>query len=135
MDRWSVSFAIGMAVAGLVVHAHHSISAMYDTSRQVVVEGVVAEFRFINPHPFLVIDVNDSSGKVQQWRLEMDNRSELAEVGVTTETWKQGDRVVVTGSPGRTQAHTLYVRRMDRPADGFRYEQVGRSPRIRARSR
>jgi hypothetical protein len=74
----------------MVVHAHHSISAVYDTSRQVAVEGVVIEFRFINPHPFLMMDVKDRRGKAQQWRLEMDNRSELAEIGVTAETWKQG---------------------------------------------
>jgi hypothetical protein len=61
----------------------------------------------------------------------MDNRSELAAVGVTAETLKPGDRVVVTGSLARTQAHRLYIYRLDRPADGFRYEQVGSSPRIR----
>jgi len=118
----------------MVVHAHHSISAVYDTSRQVAVEGVT-EFRFINPHPFLMMDVKDGRGKAQQWRLEMDNRSELAEIGVTAETWKQGDWIVVTGSPARTQADSIYVRRPDRPADGFRYEQVGSSPRIRIPSR
>ncbi len=119
----------------MVVDAHHSIWAVYDTSRQVTVEGVVSEFRFVNPHPFLMIDVKDGSGKVQQWRLEVDNRWELAQIGVTRETWKQGDWIVVTGYPARMQAHSLYVRRLDRPADGFRYEQVGSSPRIRAPSR
>jgi hypothetical protein len=54
---------------------------------------------------------------------------------VTRETWKPGDWIVVTGSPARTQRHSLYVRRLDRPADGFRYEQVGNSPRIHAPSR
>jgi hypothetical protein len=41
------------------------------------------------------------------------------------------DRIVVTGSVAREQASSLYVRRLDRPADGFRYEQVGSSPRVR----
>jgi hypothetical protein len=132
MNRWILSFAIGIAIAGMVVRAHHSISAIYDSSRQVAVEGVVTEFRFINPHPFLMMDVKDGGGKAQEWRLEMDNRSELAEIGVTEETWKQGDWIVVTGSPARTRAHSLYVRALDRPADGFRYEQVGSTPRIRA---
>jgi hypothetical protein len=135
VNRWIVSFAIAIAIAGMVVHAHHSISAIYDTSRQMAVEGVITAFRFVNPHPFLMMDVKDASGKTQQWRLEIDNRSELAEIGVTRETWKPGDWIVVTGSPARTQRHSLYVRRLDRPADGFWYEQVGNSPRIRAPSR
>ena len=49
---------------------------------------------------------------------------------MTSETLKPGDRVVVTGSLGRTEPRTLYVRQLDRPADGFRYEQVGSRPRV-----
>ncbi len=61
----------------------------------------------------------------------MDNRSELAEIGMTSQTLKPGDRIVVTGNPARTKSQSLYIRKLDRPADGFRYEQVGSSPRIR----
>jgi hypothetical protein len=100
----------------------------------VTVEGAVTRFQFVNPHPILAIEVSDGSGTAQ-WLLEMDNRSELAAVGVTAETFKQGDRVVVTGSLARTQANRLYIYRLDRAADGFRYEQVGGSPRVRAPSR
>jgi hypothetical protein len=131
VNRGILSFAIAIAIAGMVVHAHHSIAALYDTSRQVAVEGVITAFRFVNPHPFLIMDVKDAGGKMQQWRLEIDNLSELVEIGVTRDTWKPGDWIVVTGSPARAQDHSLYVRRLDRPADGFRYEQVGSSPRIR----
>jgi hypothetical protein len=135
MDRLTVSLAVALAIAGPSVHAHHSIAAIYDTSRQVAIEGVVTEFRFINPHPFLIVDVRDDTGTAQQWRLEMDNRLELTGIGVTADTWKKGDRVVVNGSPARTEPRSLYIRRLDRPADGFRYEQVGSSPRIRTASR
>ena len=132
VNRLILSYAIAIAIAGRAVHTHHSIAAVYDTSRRVAIEGVVTAFHFVNPHPFLMMHVKDASGQTQQWRLEIDNRSELAEIGVTRETWKPGDWIVVTGSPGRTQRHSLYVRRLDRPADGFWYEQVGSSPRIRA---
>lgn len=117
----------------MVVHAHHSISMVYDTSRQVAVEGVVIAFHFVNPHPFLTMNVKDASGKTEQWRLEIDNLSELAEIGVTRATWNAGDWIVVTGSPARRERNSLYVRRLDRPADGLRYEQIGSSPRIRTR--
>src|SRR5690242_11354591 len=30
-----------------------------------------------------------------------------------------------------TPPQGLYIRKLDRPADGFRYEQVGTSPRVR----
>ena len=115
----------------MATHAHHSISAVYDSSRQVTVEGIVTEFQFVNPHPFVTMDVKQDSGSAQQWLLGMDNLRELAEIGMTSQTLKPGDRIVVTGSPARVKSQSLYVRRLDRPADGFRYEQVGSSPRIR----
>ena len=126
------AIAMGLlALAGAVAQAHHSIAGMYDESRRVMVDGVVAEFHFVNPHPFVLVDVRDATGSAQAWRLEMDNRGELVDVGVTGTTLKPGDRVVVTGSPARGQPQALYVRRLERPADGFLYEQIGSSPRVR----
>ena len=131
MKRTVVSaFAIGVAVYAMTAHAHHSIAGAYDTSQQVTIEGVVTRFQFVNPHPYLVAEVKDGGGKAQPWRLEMDNRWELVEIGVDNETLKPGDRIVVTGSPARNQAQSLYVRKLERPADGFRYQQIGTRPSI-----
>ena len=120
-----VGAALVLASAGAA--AHHSIGAVYDGARQERLEGVVAEFQFVNPHPFIFITVGDAD---ERWRLEMDNRFELQSAGMTADTLKPGDRVVVTGSLGRIEPRTLYIRRLDRPADGFRYEQVGSRPRV-----
>ena len=118
-------FGSALALASVAAEAHHSIAAVYDGTRQQRIEGVVAEFQFVNPHPFVIVTVEDAP-----WRLEMDNRFELAGIGMTGETLKPGDRVVVTGSLGRTEPRTLYIRQLDRPADGFRYEQIGSRPRV-----
>jgi hypothetical protein len=125
-----------MAIGGTTpLAAHHSISSVYDSSRQVTLEGIVAQFHLVNPHPFLFVDVTDANGKAQRWRLEMDNRIELAAIGVTANTFRPGDRVVVTGSLARTQGEKLYLLRLDRPMDGFWYEQIGQSPRIRTHAK
>ena len=131
MKRWILSFAVGIAISVMATQAHHSIASVYDSSRKVTIEGIVTKFHFVNPHPFVTMDVKNDSGSEQQWRLEMDNLWELAEIGMTSQTLKPGDRIVVTGNPARTKSQSLYIRRLDRPADGFRYEQVGGSPRIR----
>ena len=123
---------VAAALAAGGVEAHHAISAVYDSGRPITVEGVVTSFEFVNPHPFLVIAVGTGTDDRESWRLEMDNRFELAGIGVTADTLKAGDVVVVSGSAGRTAPRTLYIRRLDRPADGFRYEQVGSRPRIDA---
>jgi Family of unknown function (DUF6152) len=130
MNRWMVSVAAAVATAVTAAHAHHSISTVYDSRRQVTIEGVVAKFELVNPHPFILMNVETGGNDAQQWRLEMDNRHELAAIGVTRTTFRPGDRIVVTGSLARAHPHSLYVLRLDRPLDGFRYEQIGQSPRI-----
>jgi hypothetical protein len=125
-------FALVLTVPAPAAEAHHSIAGNYDRSRQTTVEGFVSEFRFVNPHPILVIEAMSAEAARETWLLEMDNRFELQEIGVTSATFRRGDRVVATGSLGRKDPHSLYLRRLDRPADGLRYEQVGYRPRISA---
>jgi Family of unknown function (DUF6152) len=130
MTRPVLSLAFVVALSSAALSAHHSIAAVYDAGRQVTVDAVVTQFHFVYPHPFVTADVKDASGTTRSWLLEMDNRRELEGVGMTAESVKSGDRIVASGNPSLKQPNTLYVRRLDRPADRFRYEQPGMSPRI-----
>jgi uncharacterized protein DUF6152 len=128
-------FAVAaLSALAVTADAHHSIAGMYDQSRRVTLDGVIAQYQFVNPHPFVVVDVTAANGTTQSWKAELDNRWELQNVGMTATTFNAGDRVVVSGSPGRDRTLLLYVWRLERPADGFLYEQVGTSPRV-SRSR
>jgi hypothetical protein len=117
------------AIALLLVFAHHSLTGSYDTNARIMLEGTVRDFEFVNPHPFLLVEIT-RGGKTQRWKMEMDNRSELMGIGMTNSTLKNGDKVTLTGSPGRDDQPILYIWRLDRPADGFWYEQVGSEPKM-----
>ena len=130
MSRATYSLAFAIATCTAAAHAHHSIANAYDSKRQETVEGTVSEFRFVNPHPVLIIAVAADGAESDLWELEMDNRNELAAIGIKADTWRPGQRVVATGSVAREESQRLYLRRLDRPADGLRYEQVGSRPRI-----
>ena len=108
--------------------AHHSLTE-YDISRKVTLDVTVREFQFVNPHPYLTVESRAGS-VVQVWRLELDNRFELVQIGMSSSTFSRGDRIVASGSPGHNQKAILYVRELDRPSDGFRYVQEGSTPRI-----
>jgi len=125
---------MGLATVALPigsVRAHHSIAGVYDSSKPVSIEGVVTQFQFINPHPFVTVSVKGAGGKSAEWRLEMDNRFELEAIGMTSHTLLRGDTITARGSRGSDNANSLYIQRLDRPADGFWYEQVGMTPRMR----
>lgn len=110
--------------------AHHSFANIYDSAQTVTLTATVREFQFIHPHPFLIVEIRDDGGAPQTWRAEMDNRFELEQIGITRSTFRPGDRVIVSGSPGRSQAFILYLWRLDRPADRLRYRQVGGTPSL-----
>lgn len=126
----AVLAAVGALLAAAAA-AHHSISSMYDNARQRTFAGRVAEFQFVNPHPYVVVAANpETGGTEERYKLEMDNRHELVDIGITAATFKPGDRVTVTGSVSRTDSHNLYLWKLDRAADGLHYEQIGFDPHL-----
>lgn len=127
--RGPLTAVIVMILGGVVAQGHHSISAVYDRARPVTLDATLVEFAMVQPHPFVVVDVKNGreSGR---WRGELDNRWELEAIGMNAQTLKPGERLILNGSSGRNQAKTLYVWKLERPADGFWYEQVGMSPKI-----
>jgi hypothetical protein len=127
---WFGGVALVALLSGAAA-AHHSIAGVYDTNSSVTVEGAVASFHFVNPHPYLDIHVPAADGQTQAWRLELDTLNELRAVGMRADTLKPGDAVVVTGSRARDKSRSIYVRSLHRQVDGFLYEQVGFSPRVR----
>src|SRR5262247_701460 len=42
--------------------AHHSI-AMFDQSKEILIEGTVARFDWVNPHMYLVVETKGPDGK------------------------------------------------------------------------
>src|SRR5688572_528872 len=127
--------ACGLLLEAFTAEAHHSISGMYDSRREVRVEGVVSQFEFINPHAFITLEVRETDGAPERWRVELDDRGELSDIGMTAQPLRPGDRVIVLGSPARRETNRLYLARLDRPADGYSFEQVRGRPRLRSPGR
>ena len=126
------SCAIALPLTRAHALAHHSIAGMYDSSKEATVDGVITQFRFVSPHPS--IELKDTRTG-QAWQVELDNRREFEDIGVTADTLKPGDRVIIVGSLGRREANRMYGRRLNRPADGFGFEESGSRPRLSGRAR
>ena len=92
--------------------SHHSFSAVYDDTRMVTVSGVVTQFKFVNPHAMMTMDVTDASGKVRNWTIEFAGRLNLSNVGWTAESIKAGERVTVTGNPTHTGSERIAFKKL-----------------------
>lgn len=106
--------------AGLTASAHHSFTATYDESKTVQIEGELVQFMFRNPHAWVHVMAPDESGKMQRWGVEWGGAGALTGQGVTRDSLKPGDHVIITGNPGRNPIdHRIRMRSLLRPADGF----------------
>jgi hypothetical protein len=110
--------AVVLAAAG--ANAHHSFPAYYFEEQTVTIAGEVAEFDYRAPHAWVHVLAPDTDGRVQRFSAEWANPQRLARDGITRDSIKAGDRVVVSGSPGRTASERkLHLKRIERPADGW----------------
>ena len=107
-------------VAGARLSAHHSFVATYLEGEKGTIEGEVTNFLLRNPHSFLFVSVTDDMGEAQEWAVECGSGTQMRGEGITIDTLKPGDHVVVTGDPSRTPGEArLRMRQLERPADGW----------------
>ena len=96
-----------LCVLGVSLHAqaHHSTSPHFDPNKPIVLEGVVTEFKFVNPHAYLYLDVTNEDGTVTNWNCEMSAASPLKRQGWTAELFAPGVTVKIDGTAARRDAH------------------------------
>jgi hypothetical protein len=96
--------AVAAAGAAGPASAHHSF-AMFDRTKTVVLNGVVKEFQWTNPHSWVQLQVPGPDGQSVSWSLESGSPSSLARQGWKRTSLKAGDRVAVTINPLRSGEH------------------------------
>ena len=127
MKRYLVILLVAAAaLVGARASAHHSFAATYLEDQTVQIEGELVQFLFRNPHSFVHVNVKEKSGDVVRYAVEWGGAGQLGGQGVTRETLKIGDHVIITGSPGRNaKDHRVRMVTLHRPKDGFGW---GRRP-------
>ena len=119
----SVSAVILLALGSAPTFAHHSATATYIHGKPVKIEGTLKEFVWRNPHSFMKVEAPDEKGEKQIWVIEGAAPAQFIEQGLKTDTLRPGDRVIVTGLPGRiAEDHRLLLQTVERPSDGFKYQ-------------
>jgi hypothetical protein len=100
--------------------AHHSFAAVYQSDEMIQIEGKVVQFLFRNPHSVLHVLATDESGNTTRWAIEWQGATQLGANGMSAQTLRPGDPVIVTGNPGRVEAeHRMLLVTITRTTDGF----------------
>ena len=61
--------------------AHHSLSATYQSDKEIKLEGTIVEILLRNPHSFRQVEAPDESGQMQRWSLEWRSSGQLGQQG------------------------------------------------------
>src|SRR5690606_19185693 len=90
-----VVLVCALVSAGL--QAHHSTRGIYHQDRELELTGKVVEWRFINPHPYLIIEAEGEDGELHEWDVSFGGAAvvHLTRQGYTAETFKPGDTIKV----------------------------------------
>jgi hypothetical protein len=126
-----LSLVAGAFIAAFPAYAHHSFGAYYSEDQSITVEGKVSAFLYRNPHSFVDIETIDDHGNVIKWAAEWGGSGRLSRMGVMPDTFQPGDRVIITGAPGRDLSqHRIHLKTIARPSDGVKFDSLrGRTAR------
>jgi hypothetical protein len=85
---------------GAPAFAHHS-QAMFDNSREILIEGTVARFDWVNPHMYLIVETKGPDGQPALVEGEGLGITQALVDGLDREALKPGTPVVMRANPNR----------------------------------
>jgi hypothetical protein len=102
--------------------AHHSQVAVYQSNVEQKIEGELVQVIIRSPHSWVHVQAKDEKGEPQRFAVEWGGAAQLRTAGVDGKTLKVGDKVKVTGRPGRNPVdHRLLMMYIERPSDGWNW--------------
>ena len=111
-----------LAMVPAMALAHHSFAVFFDGQKSITITGVVTQFKFVNPHGVIVLQVKNKDGAMEEWKVETNSPSILRRRGWAPDSLTAGETITVEGWPGRNDAHYARLRAAKR-ANG---EPIGR---------
>ena len=98
-----MTVATGMGIAvlafgtiGTPAMAHHAFQAEFDGNAPVMLQGKVTKVEWINPHTWVHMEVM-TDGQPQEWMIEAGTPNTLLRAGLTRDTLKPGEEIIVRG--------------------------------------
>ena len=95
-----VAVTVGVLAFAVPLFAHHG-TASFDTTKTLMLTGVVTAYVWSNPHVLVKMDVKDDSGNVTQWVVEAWNPVTQTAKGWTKNSFKPGDEVIADVTPAK----------------------------------
>lgn len=124
-STFAAVLVVGFGCVAGSASAHHSF-AMFDSSQHRLVEGVVTQWNYNNPHSWLIVQAPGADGEPTTWSFEGAAIVHAARQGVNGTSYAKGEKVRIVMHPlrdGRNAGALCFVIKEDgsftRPNDGI----------------
>jgi len=115
MMRTALTLAAALLPA-LPVQAHHAFAAEFDDKKPLhFTDATVTKVELINPHSWIHVDVKRDDGTVENWAIEAGSPNILLRRGITRDTLKRGDKIVIEGYQAKDGTHRANGRDLTLP--------------------
>ena len=125
----ALAAVVALPIVSGVLFAHHS-RAHYGNEESTT-KGTVIEYKWRNPHVFVVWEVKDQGGKSTQWVGEMASVTSMIADGMTKDSLKPGEQITVISFPSKNAGSTEALIKKITKADGTVVVDNSRAPNLR----
>jgi len=98
---FGLAVAVGLVLTQVPAGAHHSF-AMFEMTKDVTYEGTVLEYKWINPHSHITVQVPATAADkstVGTWDIEGGSTNIMTRQGWTRASYKAGDPIKLVAHP------------------------------------
>jgi hypothetical protein len=135
MKRVLAAGALAAIAAAGSLWAHHSVTAVFDTSKRITVTGELTEVEWVNPHIFLYLKGKPSGGaEVKEWKIEGGPPAWYRRSNVTKTTFSKriGQTITIDGYPAKDASPYQWMLRVTF-ADGDSLESISAAEASKAK--
>jgi hypothetical protein len=133
----SIALTLGLLVFAKSTLAHHSFSAIWDEGAEFEITGTFSKVRWMNPHSWFEIEVQENDGSTQTFSFENFPPAMLNRMGMSKKlmTEQIGKTVTITYNPAYDHSEPVGYGRIFEFVDGPKIlftssSQGGREPGV-----
>jgi hypothetical protein len=111
-----IAAAVALLISPSPARAHHAFAAEFDEKKPIkFVDATVTRVMLINPHSWIYVDVKQADGTTENWAIEAGSPNILLRRGITKDTLKVGEKIVVDGYQSKDGSHRANGRDLKLP--------------------
>ena len=101
--------ALALFIASTPVMGHHAFGSIFDYNKVLTLNGNVTKVDWMNPHPYIYLDVKDDNGSYVNWSVEFSDLNKLRRVGIEKDMIEIGEEITIIAYAARVDGDFAYL--------------------------